>query len=76
MATYVNIGSVNLLLSDGTKSSPGPMLTTLWWGCVTYKPYSYFTASSLQCDENVKIIVLKSLPHLPRGLELGWGTIS
>ena len=75
---WVNIGSGNGLLPDGTKPLPEAMLTYqviisefLWH--LTYTCKSNFTVivqATVLCDEFVKSIFLKLLPHLPGVNEL------
>ena len=74
MATeiWVNSGSGNGLLPDGTKPLPEPMLTYHQLGRVafTWWQYSLEMLTMSLAKRGLKITHLKSQPHLPRGKEL------
>ena len=70
---WVNIGSSNGLLPDGTKPLPEPMLTYHQWSFVVFT-LQQFTASAWHeisvHGMSLKIIILKLRPHPPGANEL------
>ena len=79
MATeiWVNIGSGNGLLPDGTKPLPEAMLTSHQWGPVAFIPgWCLFEYPRYQIKFCLKFTHLNSQPHLPGDSELThWGWV-
>ena len=73
MATWiwVNIGSGNGLLADGTKPISEPMLTNHQWLVSWYSPDGKFTANAqdVYLEMSLKISDLRLQPHLPDASE-------
>ena len=69
---WVDIGSGNGLLLDGTKSPPEPMLNSHYWGfySIHMRAISHSVPQLLLCIMSLNIILLKLLPYLPRANEL------
>ena len=69
---WVNIGSGNGLLPDGTKPLPEPMLTDNQWGIVAFtwgQFHNKYSRLSI-LNMSLKITYLKLQPHLPGANEL------
>ena len=68
---WVNIGSGNGLVPDGTKPLPEPMLTYHQWGPVTFTwGYHHWICEISILDMSLKITDFKIQPHLPGASEL------
>ena len=62
----VDIDSGNDLLPDGTNLSPEPILTSHWWGSMTFSQViSQVALKLLFRTMSFKTILLKWLPHTP-----------